>query len=78
MVGRSRGNKQIDKNAAKGKSTDSKKHKKKAERRYNLGGGQARGKSKSQRINSEKRGRAKWPRAFIVAGSMLIHYNLDF
>jgi hypothetical protein len=49
MVGRSRGNKQIDKNAAKEKSSDSSKHKKKAERRHHLGGGQARGKSKQER-----------------------------
>jgi hypothetical protein len=48
MVGRSRGNKQIDKNAAKDKSSDSSKHKKKAQRKYNIGGGQARGKSKRQ------------------------------
>ncbi len=48
MVGRSRGNKQADKNAAKEKSSDSSKHKKKAQRRHNLGGGQARGKSKRQ------------------------------
>jgi hypothetical protein len=48
MVGRSRGNKQVDKNAAKEKSSDSSKHKKKAQRRHNLGGGQARGKSKRQ------------------------------
>jgi hypothetical protein len=51
MVGKSRGNKQIDKNAAKEKSSDSKKHMKKAKRRYELGGGQSRGKSKSQRIS---------------------------
>ncbi|MDQ4101503.1 MAG: hypothetical protein M3115_04885 [Thermoproteota archaeon] len=48
MVGRSRGNKQVDKNAAKDKSSDSKKHKKKAERKHSLGGGRARGKSKRQ------------------------------
>ena len=48
MVGRSSGNKQVDKNAAKEKSSDSSKHKKKAQRRHNLGGGQARGKSKRQ------------------------------
>jgi hypothetical protein len=48
MVGRSRGNKQADKNAAKEKSSDSSKHKKKAQRRHNLGGGGARGKSKRQ------------------------------
>jgi hypothetical protein len=48
MVGRSRGNKQADKNAVKEKSSDSGKHKKKAQRRHNLGGGGARGKSKRQ------------------------------
>jgi hypothetical protein len=48
MVGRSSGNKQVDKNAAKEKSSDSSKHKKKAQRRHNLGGGSARGKSKRQ------------------------------
>jgi hypothetical protein len=48
MVGRSRGNKQADKNAAKEKSSDSSKHKKKAQRRHILGGGQARGKIKRQ------------------------------
>ncbi len=48
MVGKSRGNKQADKNAAKEKSSDSSKHKKKAQRRHNLGGGGARGKSKRQ------------------------------
>jgi hypothetical protein len=48
MVGRSNGNKQVDKNAAKEKSSDSSKHKKKAQRRHNLGGGGARGKSKQQ------------------------------
>lgn len=53
MVGRSRGNKQVDKNAAKDKSADSSKHKKKAQKRYKLGGGQARGKSKSQRLTQK-------------------------
>ena len=48
MVGRSRGNKQVDKNAAKEKSSDSSKHKKKAQRKHNLGGGRAREKSKRQ------------------------------
>jgi hypothetical protein len=48
MVGRSSGNKQVDKNAAKEKSSDSSKHKKKAQRRHKLGGGAARGKSKRQ------------------------------
>ena len=45
MVGKSRGNKQVDKNAAKEKSTDSKRSKKLAKARRNLGGRQARGKS---------------------------------
>jgi hypothetical protein len=48
MVGKSRGNKQADKNAAKEKSSDSSKHKKKAQKKHNLGGGGARGKSKRQ------------------------------
>jgi hypothetical protein len=48
MVGKSRGNKQVDKNAAKEKSTDSKKSKKMVKARENLGGGQSRGKSKSR------------------------------
>ena len=48
IVGKSRGNKQLDKNAAKEKSTDSKKSKKMVKVRRNLGGGQSRGKSKSQ------------------------------
>jgi hypothetical protein len=47
MVGKSRGNKQVDKNAAE-KSTDSKRSKKMVKARRNLGGGQSRGKSKSQ------------------------------
>jgi hypothetical protein len=47
MVGKSRGNKQVDKNAAKEKSIDSKKSKKMVKARGNLGGGQSRGKSKS-------------------------------
>lgn len=47
MVGKSRGNKQVDKNAAKEKSTDSKRSKKMVTRR-NLGGGQARGKTRSR------------------------------
>jgi hypothetical protein len=49
MVGKSRGNKQVDKNAAKEKSTDSKRSKKMVKARRNLGGGQSRGKSKSRR-----------------------------
>jgi hypothetical protein len=48
LAGRSKGNKQVDKNAAKKKSSDSSKHKKKAQRKHNLGGGRARGKSKRQ------------------------------
>jgi hypothetical protein len=48
LAGRSKGNKQVDKNAAKEKSSDSSKHKKKAQRKHNLGGGRARGKSKRQ------------------------------
>jgi hypothetical protein len=48
MVGKSRGNKQVDKNAAKEKSTDSKRSKKMVKARRNLGGGQARGKSRSR------------------------------
>jgi hypothetical protein len=48
MVGKSKGNKQVDKNAAKEKSSDSSKHKKKAQRKHSLGGGGARGKSKRQ------------------------------
>ena len=48
MVGKSRGNKQLDKNAAKEKSTDSKRNKKMVKVRRNLGGGQSRGKSKSR------------------------------
>jgi hypothetical protein len=47
MVGKSRVNKQLDKNAAKEKSTDSK-SKKMVKARRNLGGGQSRGKSKSR------------------------------
>ncbi len=48
MVGRSRGNKQVDKNAEKDKSSYYSKHKKKAQRRHDLGGGGSRGKSKRQ------------------------------
>lgn len=48
MVGRSRGNKQVDKNAAKEKSTDSKRSKKMVKARRNLGGGQTRGKTRSR------------------------------
>ena len=48
MVGKSRGNKQMDKNAAKEKSTDSKRSKKLVKARRNPGGGQARGKSRTR------------------------------
>ena len=48
MVGKSRGNKQVDKNAAKEKSNDSKKSKKMVKARRNLGGGQSRGKAKAK------------------------------
>jgi hypothetical protein len=47
MVGKSRGNKQLNKNAAKEKSTDSKRSKKMVKARSNLGGGQSRGKSRT-------------------------------
>ncbi len=49
MVGKSKGNKQVNKNAAKEKSTDSSKHKKMSNVRNELGGGQSRGKSKKQK-----------------------------
>jgi hypothetical protein len=49
MAGKSKGNKQVNKNAAKDKSTDSSKHKKMAKARKELGGGQSRGKSKKQK-----------------------------
>jgi hypothetical protein len=50
VVGRSKGNKQVNKNAAKEKSKDSNKNKKMAKIRNNdLGGGQSRGKSKKQK-----------------------------
>ena len=48
MVGKSRGNKQLNKNAAKEKSTDSKRSKKMVKARRNLGGGQSRGKSRTR------------------------------
>jgi hypothetical protein len=47
MVGKSKGNKQENKNAAKEKSTDFSKNKKLAKARNKLGGGLARGKSRS-------------------------------
>ena len=49
MVGKSKGNKQVNKNAAKDKSTDSSKHKKMAKARNDLGGGRSRGRSKKQK-----------------------------
>ena len=49
MVGKSKGNKQINKNAAEEKSKDSNKNKRMAKIRNNLGGGQSRGKSKKQK-----------------------------
>jgi hypothetical protein len=48
MIGQSRGNKQVDKNAAKEKSTDSKRSKNMVKAKRNLGGGQARGKTRSR------------------------------
>ena len=49
MVGKSRGNKQLNKNAGKEKSTDSKRSKKMVKaRRSNLGGGHSRGKSRTR------------------------------
>jgi hypothetical protein len=48
MVGKSRGNKQLDRNAAKEKSTDSKRSKKMVKARNNLGGGQSRSKSRNR------------------------------
>ena len=50
VVGKSKGNKQVNKNAAKEKSKDSSKNKRMAKIRNNLGGGQSRGKSKEQHI----------------------------
>jgi hypothetical protein len=49
MVGKSKGNKQANKYAAKDKSTDSSKHKKMTKARDELGGGQSIGKSKKQK-----------------------------
>ena len=48
MVGKSRGNKQLNKNAAKEKSTDSKRSKKMVKARRNFGGGQSQGKSRTR------------------------------
>jgi hypothetical protein len=53
IVGKSRGNKQLDKNAAKEKSTDSKKSKKMVKVR-NLGGGQSRVKVKANCSYTDK------------------------
>ena len=49
VVGKSKGNKQLNKNAAKEKSTDSNKKKKMAKARSELGGGLSRGKSRRQK-----------------------------
>ncbi len=50
VVGKSKGNKQVNKNAAKEKSKDSNKNKRMAKIRNNLGGDHSRGKSKEQHI----------------------------
>jgi hypothetical protein len=50
VVGKSKGNKQVNKNAAKEKSTDSHKKKRMATKvKSELGGGLARGKSRRQK-----------------------------
>ena len=49
VVGKSKGNKQVNKNAAKEKSTDSNKKKKMVKARGELGGGMARGKSRRKK-----------------------------
>ena len=49
MVGKSKGNKQVNKNAAKEKSTDSNKKKRMVKARGELGGGLERGKSRKQK-----------------------------
>ena len=50
MVGRSKGNKQVNKNAAKERSKDSDKNKKLSKARNDLGlGSQSRGRSKRQK-----------------------------
>ena len=49
MVGKSKGNKQVNKNAAKEKSTDSNKKKRMVKARGELDGGLARGKSRKQK-----------------------------
>jgi hypothetical protein len=49
MVGKSKGNKQENKNAAKEKKTGSSKNKKMAKARNKLGGGLPRGKSRKQK-----------------------------
>ena len=48
MVGKSKGNKQVNKNAAKEKSKDSNKNKRMAKIKNDLGGGQTRGKCKKR------------------------------
>ena len=49
MVGKSKGNKQVNKNAAKEKSKDSNKNERMAKIKNDLGGGQSRGKNKKQK-----------------------------
>jgi hypothetical protein len=49
MVGKSKDNKQVNRNAAKEKSKDSNKNKRMAKIKSDLGGGQSRGKSKKQK-----------------------------
>jgi hypothetical protein len=49
VVGKSKGDKQVNKNAAKEKSKDSSKNKRMSKIRNNLGGGQSRGKIKKQK-----------------------------
>lgn len=52
MVGKSKGNKQVNKNAAKEKSKDSNKNKRMAKIKNDLGGGQSRGKNKKKLLHS--------------------------
>ena len=52
MVGKSKGNKQVNKNAAKEKSTDSNKKKRMVKARGELGGGLARGKAENKNIDT--------------------------
>ena len=71
MVGKSKGNKQVNKNAAKDKSTDSSKHKKMAKARNDLGGGQSkrvRSRSKKERI-TYGRGHLASPLPFFLPSS---------